>query len=139
MIGAMSIPVDLGELEAAARERGPAAYILTVNDRGTPHVVHAEVTITREGLVVQVGERTALYARHRPNVSLLYPCRSAADYSLIVDAVASVVATPGGSRLLLMPTAGGAPSAGARARDGTLFLRGGLRAAVPGGEAVGEG
>jgi len=100
----MTIPVDLGELEAAARERGPAAYILTVNDRGTPHVVHAEVTITSEGLVVQVGERTALHARHRPNVSLLYPCRSAADYSLIVDAVASVVATPGGSRLLLMPT-----------------------------------
>ena len=100
----MTIPVDLGELEAAARERGPAAYILTVNDRGTPHVVHAEVTITSEGLVVQVGERTALYARHRPNVSLLYPCRSAADYSLIVDAVASVVATPEGSRLLLMPT-----------------------------------
>jgi len=100
----MTIPVDLGELEAAARERGPAAYILTVNDRGTPHVVHAEVTITSEGLVVQVGERTALHARHRPNVSLLYPCRSAADYSLIVDAVASVVATPEGSRLLLMPT-----------------------------------
>jgi len=31
----MTIPVALGELEAA-RERGPAAYVLTVNDCGTP-------------------------------------------------------------------------------------------------------
>ena len=101
----MTIPVDLGELEAATRERGPAAYILTVNDRGTPHVVHAEVTISGEGLVVQVGARTALHSRQqRPGVSLLYPSRSVADYSLIVDAVASIVPTPKGSRLLLTPT-----------------------------------
>jgi len=100
----MTIPVALGELEAAARERGRAAYILTVNDRGTPHVVHAEVTIGSEGLVVQVGARTALHARHRPGVSLLYPCRSAGDYSLIVDAMASVIPSAERSQLLLTPT-----------------------------------
>ena len=87
----MTIAVALGELEAAARERGPTAYILTVNERDTPHVVHAEVTIASEGLVLQVGARTVLHARHRPGVSLLYPCRTAADYSLIVDAMASVI------------------------------------------------
>jgi len=101
----MSIPaVALGELKAAARERRPAAYILTVSDRGTLHVVHAEVTIGSEGLIAQVGERTALHDRRRPCVSLLYPCRGAADYSLIVDAVASAVRTPERSWLLLTPT-----------------------------------
>jgi len=100
----MTIAVALGELEAAARERGPPAYILTVNERDTPHVVHAEVTIASEGLVLQVGARTVLHARHRPGVSLLYPCRTAADYSLIVDAMASVIPTREGSQLLLTST-----------------------------------
>lgn len=37
----MSIPVSLERLRAAAAERGPAAYVLTVSGDGSPHAVHA--------------------------------------------------------------------------------------------------
>ena len=51
-----------------------------------------------------VGVRTADNACHRPRVSLLYPSRDYADYSLIVDAIATVDVTDDGARLLLAPT-----------------------------------
>jgi hypothetical protein len=100
----MSIAVSLGALEDAVRDRGAAAYVLTVSDRGTPHVVHAQVVQNGDGLLAAVGERTALNAGSRPGVSLLYPSRHADDYSLIVDAIATVVAMPEGAGLRLVPT-----------------------------------
>ena len=100
----MSISVAMAELESAVHERGPVAYVVTVTDLGTPHVVHAEVLVGESGLVAAVGEHTARNALQRPSVSLLYPCRRADDYSLIVDAVATVVSDTGGRRLLLMAT-----------------------------------
>jgi hypothetical protein len=100
----MSIPVPLRNLDAAVRDRGPAAYILTVSDRGTPHVVHAEIINDAGGLVAVVGEGTAHNARSRPQISVLYPSRRPDDYSLIVDAVATVVSTSDGFRLRLAAT-----------------------------------
>ena len=100
----MSIPVALRALEDAVRERGSAAYVLTVSEHGTPHVVHSEVTWSGNALVTLVGEHTARHARRRPQVSLLYPSRHPDDYSLIVDAVATVVTTSTGARLLFVPT-----------------------------------
>jgi hypothetical protein len=94
----------MDDLQSAVRGRGPAAYVVTVNEAGTPHVVNAEVLVAESGLVAIVGEGTARNALERPRVSLLYPCRSGADYSLIVDAVATVVADAGGRRLLLTAT-----------------------------------
>src|SRR5215470_3162084 len=100
----MSDTVVVRNLTAAIRDRGSAAYILTVSDRGTPHVIQGDVRGEGDQLVAQVGERTAQHARVRPEVSLLYPFRGADDYSLIVDATATVTGGPGEHRLILAPT-----------------------------------
>jgi hypothetical protein len=100
----MSTSVIPASLEAALRERGPGAYVITVGDGGAPHVVHAEVTVDPDGLVAEVGTRTASNARARGHVSLLYSARHAQDYSLIVDAVATPAPSGDGERLRLTPT-----------------------------------
>ena len=100
----MSTPAGTLDLDAALRERGSAAYIVTVDGGGAPHVVHAEVHRHGAGLVAAVGRHTADNAESRPRVSILYPARDPASYSLIVDATATVEPSAGGSRLLLAPT-----------------------------------
>ena len=100
----MSVSVGLNDLELALRERGDAAYVITVNDHGTPHVVLAEVTRHGGALLAAVGPRTGSFAERRPHVSLLFPMRDPSDYSLIVDATATAVSTPEGTRLHLVPT-----------------------------------
>ena len=100
----MSIPAGIPDLDAVLRERGSAAYILTVDGAGAPHVVHAEVRQHGAHLVAAVGLHTANNAGSRPRVSILYPARDPASYSLIVDAVASVDPSADGPRLLLAPT-----------------------------------
>src|SRR5262249_1491839 len=101
---AMTIPVSRRALDAAVRERGSAAYVLTVSDRGMPHVVQAEIIGIEGGLVAEVGAHSADNARARPGVCVLYPSRGPTDYSLIVDALATVEMTQDGPRLLLAPT-----------------------------------
>jgi hypothetical protein len=93
----MSIPVELEALRAAIDERGLTAYLLTVSDDATPHVVHAAFRWEGDELVADVGKRTAANAAARPAVSLLFPLRDAGDYSLIVDGSA-VVTTAGDER-----------------------------------------
>jgi len=100
----MTIPVFLCDLDAAVRQRGGVAYVLTVGDGGSPHVVQADVASDAGRLVATVGARTASNARSRPSVTVLYPSRHIADYTLIVDAVATVVSTPTEAQLLLAPT-----------------------------------
>jgi hypothetical protein len=100
----MSTSVISASLEAALRERGPGAYVITVGAGGAPHVVHAEVTVHPDGLVAEVGARTASNARARGHVSLLYSARHAEDYSLIVDAAAAADPSGDGRRLRLTPT-----------------------------------
>jgi hypothetical protein len=100
----MSTSVMPASLEAALRERGPGAYVITVGDAGAPHVVYAEVTAHPGGLVAEVGSRTASNARARDHVSVLYPARHDDDHSLIVDAVATVDDGGDGARLRLAPT-----------------------------------
>ncbi len=100
----MSTPTGTLDLDAALRERGSAAYILTVDGGGAPHVVHAEVHRHGAHLIAAVGRHTADNAGSRPRVSILYPARDPASYSLIVDATASVAPSADGCRLLLAPT-----------------------------------
>jgi len=100
----MSLPVIVRDLPAAVRARGPAAFVLTVSERGAPHVVHARVELTAGRLVAVVGASTARNAQSRREVSLLYPARDSADYSLIVDATVTEVTGDGEHRLLLLPT-----------------------------------
>ena len=96
----MSIQVGLDELGRELEARGTGGYVLTVGDDGAPHVVQAEIVREAGGFAAVVGNRTAANAGKRPHVSLLWPARSADDYSLILDAVA----TADGLRLRLAPT-----------------------------------
>lgn len=100
----MSIPLPLDRLRAAIEERGARAYVLTVSDGGRPHVVHGAVRWEGDTLVADVGERSAANAGARPSVSLLFPVRSDADYSLIVDGDAKLLSDEDGRRLRIAPT-----------------------------------
>jgi hypothetical protein len=97
----MSLSGVSADLDAALRERGPAAYVITTDGEARPHVVLARVARHDNDFVAEVGKRTAANARRQPHVSLLFPVRDASDYSLIVDAVATVEAP---DRLRLAPT-----------------------------------
>jgi hypothetical protein len=100
----MNIPVPLDRLRAALEERGGRAYVLTVCDNGRPHVVHGVVRWEGDTLAAEVGRHSAANAVTRPSVSLLYPVRSAGDYSLIVDGSVAVAPHDDGPRLLITPT-----------------------------------
>ena len=99
----MSIPVPLDRLRAALEERDGNAYVLTVSDAGCPHVVHSAVCWERDALTTAVGKRSAANAAARPSVSLLYPVRSAGDYSLIIDGSAVVSSHEDGQHLRITP------------------------------------
>ena len=100
----MSTPLPLHDLASAITARGAGAYVLTVSEPGAPHVVHAEVVKDGDRLLAVVGAHTADNARRQPRVSLLYAPRQPGDYSLIVDALATVEATAAGPRLNMAPT-----------------------------------
>lgn len=100
----MSIPVPLERLRAAIDERGAGAYLLTVSDDGRPHAVHVPTHWEGDALAAEAGRRTTANAAARPQVSLLYPVRSADDYSLIVDGTAAVTTDRETTRLVITPT-----------------------------------
>jgi Pyridoxamine 5'-phosphate oxidase len=92
------------DLQTLARERSHA-YLVTVSADGAPHTVYAPVRWERDGLVAEVGARTAANASARPAVAVLYPVRTDGDYSLIVDGTAAAVeADDGAQRLHVRPT-----------------------------------
>ena len=86
----MSIKVDLSEVASVAAGQAPFAYLLTVSDDATAHVVATQVAFGSEELTCAVGATSCRNASARPNVSLLWPPAVPTDYSLIVDGVASV-------------------------------------------------
>lgn len=94
----------LHRLEEAVAERGPGAYVLTVSNDGRPHAVYLNVTWSDGRLVAEVGNTTAANATARPEISLLFPIRSAGDYSFFVDGRATVESADGVHRLILAPT-----------------------------------
>jgi hypothetical protein len=100
----MNIEVALNRLRKAVSERPSTAYVLTTSDDGYPHSVHLPVAWEHDGIVTEVGARTASNASARPRVSILYPVRSEDDYSLIVDGIAVVEASGSGRRLRVSPT-----------------------------------
>ncbi|NQY58348.1 MAG: pyridoxamine 5'-phosphate oxidase family protein [Ilumatobacteraceae bacterium] len=85
----MSIPVEIEDLQAATDERG-FAYLLTVRDSQTPHVVAVDPQWADSQLVMSVGRGTAANARSRSTITLCYPPADDDGYSLIVDGSASV-------------------------------------------------
>src|SRR5690606_13556881 len=77
------------------------AYLMTTNAKGAPHAVAVNAVLQDGALVVDgIGSRTRENASARPAVSLVWPPRSIADYSLIVDGRAAVT----GDSLRITPT-----------------------------------
>src|SRR5690606_29919679 len=77
------------------------AYLLTTNAKGAPHAVAVTAVLQDGGLGVNgIGSRTRENALARPAVSLVWPPRSIADYSLIVDGQAAVT----GESVRITPT-----------------------------------
>lgn len=97
----MSVAVPLEKLRVVMAERGGGAYLLSVGDDASPHAVHVQVAWEGDALATEVGRRSAANAASRPAVSLLFPLRSADDYSLIVDGTA--VARGESGRLFITP------------------------------------
>ena len=89
----MSIPVELPDLQAKTGEYG-WAYLLTVRDDQTPHIVSVAANWDGDALIMSVGRGTSRNATARPTVSLCYPPNDADDYSLIVDGTAAAIAPP---------------------------------------------
>ncbi|MGB0113523.1 MAG: hypothetical protein WBP59_09910 [Ilumatobacteraceae bacterium] len=85
----MSIPVALDDLQAATSDYG-WAYLLTVSDDQTPHIVAVTPVWDGDALRMEGGRRTAGNASERTSISLCYPPTEAGGYSLIVDGVATV-------------------------------------------------
>ena len=86
----MSIPVALTELHRRIGEFGAAAFVVTVNEDGTAHVVSAVVDRRDDGLVAGAGRRTAANVARDASVTLLWPPAADGEYSLIVDGRASL-------------------------------------------------
>ncbi len=99
----MSQPVDLSTLAPQLLDYGTTAYLVTVNDDGSAHVVSALVRAEGTALVTGVGRRTRANLERSPAVTLLWPTAPDPAYSLIVDATftglsagVSVVESAGG-------------------------------------------
>ena len=96
----MSISVELSSL-ADVITRYRFAYLMTNSVKGAPHAVAVSPVLQGGELVVNgLGRRTRENALERPAVGLVWPPRSEADYSLIVDGQATVV----GELLRITPT-----------------------------------
>jgi hypothetical protein len=85
----MSIAVPLDELESKLADY-PWGYLVTVRDDGRPQSLAVPTQLVDGALVATVGQRAALNATERPNVTMLLPGPSGTDYSLIVDGDARV-------------------------------------------------
>ena len=91
------------DLSAIVRERSHA-YVVTVSADGAPHTVYAPVRWDGSALIAEVGARTAANAAVHPTVSLLYPVRADADYTLIVDGAAVTEPANESHHLRVKPT-----------------------------------
>jgi len=87
----MSIPVELTAL-AQALEKYPFAYLLTSSaHEAAPHAVAVVPRLEGGVLILQgLGRRTRENLLARPQVGLVWPPASVADYSLIVDGRAAL-------------------------------------------------
>lgn len=97
----MSIPVELENLEEVmARYR--FAYLITVTEQGTPHVVQVVVLKQGDDLIISnVGNRTRANIEARPlALGVVWPPVSETEYSLIVDGTGKLSET----MLIITPT-----------------------------------
>ena len=97
----MSIAVELTDLQRKTAEFR-WAYLLTVRDDLTPHVVAVSPSWVDDALVMSVGKGSARNAMARSAVTLCFPPVDTIGLSLIVDGTASVGAD---DLVTLQPTA----------------------------------
>lgn len=86
----MSIKVELSEVREVAGAQMGFAYLLTVTDDATPHLVAITPNFGDGEITCDAGKTSRRNIGARPNVSLLWPPVVASDYSLIVDGIATV-------------------------------------------------
>jgi hypothetical protein len=102
-------------LRAAVAERGPVAYLLTVNADHSPHCTPVVIEWHGDVLTAAPGPRSLANLAARSEVSLLWPPPRWGQPSLIVDVVAEL--RDGGpvtlrpTRAILHPTPGPGPEA----------------------------
>lgn len=100
----MSVRVELEALWERIAEHGERAYLVTVTDEGTPHVVSVVVGRVDDRLAVGAGRRTRANLETRPSLTLLWPPAADPAYSLLVDG-SFVADLDGGERIAIEPTA----------------------------------
>lgn len=101
----MSVKVELDGLWDRIDEFGRRAYLVTVTDDATPHVVSVVVDRDGDDLVVGAGRRTRANLESRPTLTLLWPPAADPAYSLLVDAT-FVGELDGGERVAFRATSG---------------------------------
>ena len=86
----MSIKVELSEVREVADAQMGFAYLLTVTDHATPHLIAITPHFGDGEITCDAGKTSRANVAVRPTVSLLWPPVVASDYSLIVDGTATV-------------------------------------------------
>lgn len=81
----MSVRVELDGLWAKIGEFGARAYLVTVTDEATPHVVSVVVDRVDDHLAVGAGRQTRANLDSHPTLTLLWPPAIDPAYSLVVD------------------------------------------------------
>jgi hypothetical protein len=96
----VSIKVELDDIRAVAAGQAPFAYLLTVTDDLTPHLVALTPAIGDDAITCEAGKTSCHNVGRRAAVALLWPPGAPGDYSLIVDGTA----TADGSTVSIVPT-----------------------------------
>lgn len=91
----MSVAVDIAALGERIAEYGERAYLVTVGDDGSPHVVSVGVALEGAQLALRVGRGTAANLSDRAAATVLWPPPAGGDYSLLVDVTATAPVAPG--------------------------------------------
>jgi hypothetical protein len=89
----VSLAVSLDALRDKVQGVGAAAYLVTVDEAGLPHVVSVAVGWEDDRLIVGAGGTSARNVATRPGATLLW-ASSEDGYSLIVDGTAEVLGPP---------------------------------------------
>jgi hypothetical protein len=84
----MSVSVDLDALRERIADHGTTAFLVTVSENGTAHVVSVSLRFEGNGLAVGVGRRSRANVEQNQEVTLLWPPGPDPAYSMIVDATA---------------------------------------------------
>ena len=115
----MTMKVELADLARRVDEYG-FAYLVTVGDSSTAHVLAVWPELGPEGLVVDgVGRHSQENALARSDVTLVWPPTTDGGYSLLVDGTATV----DGSTITVVPDQSHPPPPRRRPRRSPRRLR----------------